>query len=963
MKSIIDFLISRCRTRCRCLGDLSHFRGAAVLIPCPYCKHALTVNDPRPGRFTTRCSGCQKRFVLIVPDDPTKRPMVATLKSELPRDETITEDATAPPPPTGETMVASPTTSRAAEMETVADGAGSRAPRTASASEETAVLTNHGDRTQPMETVANASAAAKRLIAPAGEDVPTSLGGYQIEQILGRGGMGAVYLARQLSLDRHVALKTMRPEWARNPTFVARFVREAYAAAQLTHHNVVQIYDFGEDKGTSYFSMEFVPGKSLNDLLRQAGKLDPEVAVGYILQAARGLKFAHERGMIHRDVKPDNLMLSDLGIVKVADLGLVKTPAAVAAELAAEPSPAGAPKGAPSSQSRISEIASTDVTSAEVAMGTPAYMAPEQGRDAASVDARADIYSLGCTLYTLVTGRPPFEGSSPLEVITKHQTQQITPPDLVVKRVPKELSAVILKMAAKNPDDRYPNLDAVIKDLENYLGISTTGPFTPKEEHALVLETAVQEYNANPLAKLRPKLILGFLGGCLVLTLLCFLIRMPLVAGGFLGLLLLASASYFVIAGIARKTYVFQKARQFAFGSKLGDWLTVMAGVILILILLYVFKLFWVWVAFCVAAILLAFGFYQMVDRKLDDSRRESLERVEEMLKKMRLNGLEEDALRQFVCKYSGRQWEEFYEDLFGYEAKMTARDQWGRSERSRSRPKFSAWRDPLVRWIDAKQRARQEAAEKKTLQSIEEKSLVAQGVNLVTARRQSQRSASAMVTRATELRTLNTATAQSATLSPEEVKQRSVKSLLDVAGKAEKYLADMEKGLEPRYRTGLLDVILGPRVRFLAGALLLAGCVLWINQNKLISAKEIENLASTAVKTKDASEAADAAAAKTKKVQERARDAKPLDLPPIPKAVTNLFRDFNPGVAGLLLIVSAFFGGWRLTLFVVPSAAIIVLGRSLGIPGYEPYIPAEWSSLALGGAITVVGILYSRGR
>ena len=934
-----------------------------MLIPCPYCKHGLTVNDPRPGRFTTRCSGCQKRFVLIVPDDPAKRPMVATLKSELSENATITEDATAPPPPTGETMVASSAPSRAADTETVADLSSTRPPRMGSTSQETAVLKSKGDRTQRLDTADDASAAARRPITPAGEDVPKSLGGYQIEQILGRGGMGAVYLARQLSLDRMVALKTMRPEWARNPTFVARFVREAYAAAQLTHHNVVQIYDFGEDKGTNYFSMEFVPGQSLNDLLRQAGKLDPEVAVGYILQAARGLKFAHERGMIHRDVKPDNLMLSDLGIVKVADLGLVKTPAAVAAELAAAPGPDGATKGPASGQSRISEIASADVTSADVAMGTPAYMAPEQGRDAASVDARADIYSLGCTLYTLVTGRPPFDGTTPLEVITKHQTQQITPPDLVVKRVPKELSAVILKMAAKNPDDRYANLDGVIKDLESYLGISTTGPFSPKEEHAEVLETAVQEYSALPLAKLRPKVILGFLGGCLALTLLCFLIRLPLVAGGFLGLLLLTGASYFVISGIARKTYLFQKARQFAFGSRLGDWLTVIAGVLLILVLLYVFKLIWVWVAFCVAAVLLAFAFYQMVDRKLDDSRRQPLERVEEMLKKMRLNGLEEDALRQFVCKYSGQQWEEFYEDLFGYEAKMTAREQWGRTERSRSRPRFSAWRDPLVRWIDAKQRARREAAEKKTLQSIEEKSLVAQGVNLVTARRQSQRSAAAMVTRATELRTLNTAMAQAATLSPEEIKRRSVKSLLDVASKPEKYLADMEKGLEPRYRTGLFDVILGPRVRFIAGAVLLAGCGLWINQNKLISAKEIKSLGSTAVNTQDASEAADVAADKAKQIQERAREAKPLDLPPVPRTITKLFRDFNPGVAGLLLIVSSFFGGWRLTLFVIPAATVIVLGRSLGIPGYEPYIHAEWSSLALGGAIAVVGILYSRGR
>src|SRR5262249_30086398 len=142
--------------------------------------------------------------------------------------------------------------------------------------------------------------------APAAEEdgsqPPATLGGYQIVKELGHGGMGAVYLARQISLDRNVALKVMRSRWASQPSFVARFTREAYAAAQLVHHNVVQIYDMGIDHEVHYFSMEFVEGESLADLVGREGKLDPEVAAGYILQAARGLKFAHDRGMIHRDI-------------------------------------------------------------------------------------------------------------------------------------------------------------------------------------------------------------------------------------------------------------------------------------------------------------------------------------------------------------------------------------------------------------------------------------------------------------------------------------------------------------------------------------------------------------------------------------------------------------------------------------------------------------------------------------
>src|SRR5262249_16311258 len=162
-------------------------------------------------------------------------------------------------------------------------------------------------------------------------------------------------------------------------------------------------------------------GQSLGDLLKREKKLKPEVAAGHVLQAARGLKFGHDRGMIHRDVKPDNLMLNNLGIVKVADLGLVKTP-----EMTAE-------ADQPARPGSLAGVGWSQVTMAGTGMGTPAYMAPEQARDATHVDARADIYSLGCTLYALVCGRPPFQGKTALEVLTKHAFEAVPPPETIAR--------------------------------------------------------------------------------------------------------------------------------------------------------------------------------------------------------------------------------------------------------------------------------------------------------------------------------------------------------------------------------------------------------------------------------------------------------------------------------------------------------------------------------------------------
>src|SRR5262249_2066622 len=231
------------------------------------------------------------------------------------------------------------TSPRPAGSPTPTSGSAERAPRSAggdSGSRQIALAKPNPDvrksRAPAPAPVEVSASAVKQSEEDHHKPPRTEVRGYRIERELGRGGMGAVYLALQLSLDRPVALKVMSKRWAHDPVFVARFTREAYAAAQLSHPNIVQIPDIGEVDGARFFSMEYVRGQSLAEVLRKNGKLDPETAVGYVLQAARGLKHAHSRGMIHRDIKPDNLLLDEQGLVKVADLGLVKTPTTTRAD-------------------------------------------------------------------------------------------------------------------------------------------------------------------------------------------------------------------------------------------------------------------------------------------------------------------------------------------------------------------------------------------------------------------------------------------------------------------------------------------------------------------------------------------------------------------------------------------------------------------------------------------------------
>ncbi|MBM4080288.1 MAG: serine/threonine protein kinase, partial [Planctomycetes bacterium] len=269
--------------------------------------------------------------------------------------------------------------------------------------------------------------------------VRARVGGYEIMTRIGKGGMGTVYKARQLTMNRVVALKILRRRLASDKRYIERFQREARALAKLNHENIVQGIDVGEADGYHYFAMEFIEGTSIKETILNEGALDESLALGIALQMARALRFAHQNGIIHRDMKPSNIILTKDGVAKLCDLGLAKLTEAQE---------------------------DTSVTQPGDPVGTALYISPEQARGETSIDARADIYSLGATLYHMAVGEVPFQGATRASTMTKHITEPLPPPKERNLALSDNTCAIIEKMMAKDRKDRYANCDEMIQDLQ-----------------------------------------------------------------------------------------------------------------------------------------------------------------------------------------------------------------------------------------------------------------------------------------------------------------------------------------------------------------------------------------------------------------------------------------------------------------------------------------------------------------
>lgn len=304
--------------------------------------------------------------------------------------------------------------------------------------------------------------------------------------------MADVYRARDELLGREVAVKVLSPRLSDDRTFVERFRREAQAAANLNHPNIVSLFDFGADGSTYYIVMEYIDGKALADIIKEEGPLMPERAAEIGADVARALERAHAASFVHRDIKPSNIMMNSHGQTKVTDFGIARA---------------------------LSADNENTVTQTGMVIGTAAYLSPEQAQGA-PVDQRSDVYSLGCVLYEMLGGRPPFTGDTPLSVAYRHVRENPNPPSAVNPDVPKALDAIVMKSLAKNPANRYQSATEVREDLERYL--------TGQKVHATPLmapETAVgtqvmRETQVQPPPPQRSRAGWWILGGLLLLGLI-----------------------------------------------------------------------------------------------------------------------------------------------------------------------------------------------------------------------------------------------------------------------------------------------------------------------------------------------------------------------------------------------------------------------------------------------------------
>jgi hypothetical protein len=782
---------------------------------------------------------------------------------------------------------------------------------------------------------------------PLPRGLPRFLGGRLILKLLGHGPLGCALLARPLFLGDSEVVKLLPADRAGDRVYAAEFAREAFAASQLEHPNLVAIRELGSERGQPYVAVERVCGPSLADLVQEPKQLDAYEAAVLILQAARGLHAAHEQSLWHRDVKPANLRLDPAGLVRVDDVGLEMTPSMAAAIAAKEKQ-----KSPP----------------VQVAVGSPAFMAPEQASDPVSSDGRADIYALGGTFYNLVTGRPPFAGDNAVELLRKHREEAVIPAREFVPELPRAISDVITAMMGKRLDERYPSMAVVVDVLEGLLGVQAGNATAELEKAGEAIRQAALTLGELPARGLRFRVLALSLSIWLGMVLLLLGLGLWGPAVGMLGFGAVTIAVLLVISGFTHGSDLLRLASRVILGGRVRPWLILLTAAAILAAL-------WAWGGsmpwfplVCVGGLVGAFHFF--LDRPLARERRAIVDATKARLRDLRARGHAEDALRALFARHGGKHWEDLFETVFGHRALVTARARWGRDSAAKRKRLLGSCRDGLFSLLEKRLEARSDLLATRLLESVEEGRLEEAGVNLLTARRRARRIAKAMVLTAAqwrdEQRLLASGRDSTVALGPPLLHR-----LHRAASQPEAALEPHEPQSSPLLRRvdSLSSFLLGRGIRFLMGAGLFILFAVWLDASGIVTVTQVRDQAREIDRViRRAMQSADAAILRELRWGiswdwQRLQD--PIAILLFPVSQKTAIVGANLGVAALILILSLFSGRKITGFLALLASALTLFGPLWGvvIPALTDRLDASAQARCLGALFLIAGFLWPRRR
>ncbi|MFO0891242.1 MAG: hypothetical protein U0790_19125 [Isosphaeraceae bacterium] len=763
-------------------------------------------------------------------------------------------------------------------------------------------------------------------------------------RLLGHGPRGRSFPARPLSLGPPRVVKQVAPDRAADLIFLAHHTREAFAAAEIRHANLTGLDLVGRGARVPLQRRSVHPRRRWTTSLDRA-PMEPYQATVLILQAARALRA--RPGLWHKDVKPRNPRgLAPDGLLKLDDLGLEMTPSlASAIEAAERPEPPRGQEPPPSPPAVV---------------GTPAYMAPEQSRDAARIDGRADIYALGATYYQLVTGHPPFEDDNAAELIRRHQEEPPVPAEQRVPGLPRAISDAIRTMMGKHPDERYPNMAVVVDVLEGILQLRGEGAQAFLAETEPALTAAGEVLRASPLRLVRSRI----LGLCVAIGLACGGLMLALglfwPALGILVFLGMVGALVALSSGVLHGSELIPLVGELFLGD-VRSWLILLAVAIATAAALWSRGGFLPWFLLLNAAGLAA-AYHAFLDRPWARVRAREIAELRDRVTRLRARGFGDEEIDALVFRAAGAAAPEIREALFGRSASKGATD-------AVPRPGWlSAMVERVKRWVEDALQERHDRRHQAILEAAETGRLEAGGVNLLTARRRARRIAKAMLAATREWRDEQRLLAPSA---PGAAGPPLAERLARAARQPEPVLEPHEpqRGALLRRLDALAATLLGRTARFLLATLLLGLFAYWLDQKGIVTFDQVRSeLASVFEVVRRAARRTDLAELKELRWTLNppwARLREPLDLPWLSAPLGPGLPGANLGVAGVLLLISLISGRVLPGLMSVLGAAVALFGPRWGLvlTPLLSRLDAPAQAGIAGALLLVLGLLLPRFR